>query len=320
MGEEAAHDLLAGGPSDRAPIDPVEYVRGQLTALAYRSPVVAREVHILRLRKVFERARIVNQLRYALNILRLMREAQELPGGFWFPTPLRAVPIAECAILVGSIPTKELQRHFRGAERAGYARVSHRLESHDLPVQDLDSWIELDVADTVAWTAIQLATAQAAMGPTIVPTSIEYFTVRDVRSPFGTLVESLWVDDLRSAGTTPFGIVLCRQRMGRGSFRHFLGQIDRGRMIAEAPAPIESARMQFGLAALAGKRITVPIVAREEATVFHLSMGLPRAERQLVLALGVRDMPSRYKAYRIHGAALSSLVAAKLKNLGCEMR
>jgi hypothetical protein len=78
--------------------------------------------------------------------------------------------------------------------------------------------------------------------------------------------------------------------------------------------------MQFGLAALSGKRITVPVVARDEAAVFHLSMGLPRPERQLVLALGVRETTSRYKAYRIRGRALTSLVAAKLQDLGCEMR
>lgn len=50
-------------------IDAVEYGRGQLAASSFYSAASAREVHVLRLRRAFERAAIANQLRYALIVI-----------------------------------------------------------------------------------------------------------------------------------------------------------------------------------------------------------------------------------------------------------
>ena len=172
--------------SDGSPIsslDAVEYGRGQLAASSFFSTASAREVHVLRLRHAFECAGIANQLRYALVVINLMREAQELRGGYWFPTPLRVVPIDGQAILVGISPTRELQRHFRCAARVGYARILPHDDTQALPHQDLDNWLGLKVKDSVIWSETQVENARASMGPTIPSGNVQFFTTSTKRSP-----------------------------------------------------------------------------------------------------------------------------------------
>ncbi len=219
------------GPS----IDPLEYCRGQLAALSYVSTTAAREIHILRLRNSFERAGIGPQLKYSLWALNLMREAQELGGGYWFPTPLRVVPLDEQGILVGAIPTHELGRHFRGVARAGYTRVSNRAEVQSLPQQDLDDWLKLEVRDTVAWSQAQVAIAEAGMGRTISSPGIQFFTVETTRAPFGDATKPMWTDDARSSLTGP--VVLCRERVAPERYRYLLGRVNGRRLTAEGPTP-----------------------------------------------------------------------------------
>jgi hypothetical protein len=302
------------GPS----IDPLEYGRGQLAALSYVSPTSAREVHILRFRNSFERAGIGPQLKYSLWALNLMRETQELGGGYWFPTPLRVVPLEEQGILVGAIPTRELERHFRGVSRAGYARVSNRADVQSLPEQDLDDWLKLEVRDTVAWSQAQVAIAQAGMGPTISAAGVQFFTVGTTRSPFGAANKPMWTNDARSSLTGP--LVLCREPVAPDRYRHFLGRVNGRRLTAEGPTPWDVRRLQFGLAALAGTPLTVDIVSRRGESVFRFSAPIPRPEYQLTLALGVRDLTSPGKAYRVTSETYSRAISSRLRHLGCEVR
>lgn len=310
--------VLGGWPGPS--IDPLEYCRGQLAALSYVSATAAREIHVLRLRNSFERAGIGSKLRYSLWALNLMREAQELGGGYWFPTPLRVVPIDEQGILVGAIPTRELQRHFQGVARAGYARVSNRADVQSLPEQALDDWLKLEVRDTVAWSEAQVAGAQAGMGPTIAAASIQFFTVGTTRSPFGAATKPVWTDDARSSLPGPQGVVLCRERVAPERYRYFLGRVEGRRLTAEGPTPWDVTRLQFGLAALAGTPLTVNIVSRHSEFVFRFSATVPRPEYQLTLALGVRDFTLPGKAYRVSNETFSRAIASRLRDLGCEVR
>lgn len=307
-------------PSTFAEIDAIEYGRGQLAALSYLSAKAGREVHVLRLRNTFERARIAHKLRYALNVISLMREAQELGGGYWFPTPLRVVPIDGQAILVGPATTKELKRHFPGVTRAGYARVSSPLNTRELPIQELDNWLGLSMRDTVAWAEAEIAKAWSGMGPTISSGNVEFFSVGTAWSAVGSIAKPKWTNDARLSFFGQRGVVLCRERLGQASFRYFLGLVKRSRLVAEFPAPRDTARIQFGLAALAGKPCTVTVIPRDGESVFHIPIGLPRAERQLTLALGVREISSEGRVYSIRGDAFASIVAAWLRGLGCEVR
>jgi len=300
--------------------DAIEYCRGQLAALSYVSATAAREVHVLRLRNTFERARIAHKLRYALNVISLMREAQELGGGYWFPTPLRVVPVDGKTILVGPATTKELKRHFLDVTRAGYARVFLPLSTQELPIQELDNWLGLSIRDTVAWAGAEIERARSGMGPTIPSGNIEFFSVGTAWSAVGSIARPKWTNDARLSFSGERGVVLCRERLGQASFRYFFGLVKHARLVAEFPAPRDTARIQFGLAALTGKPCTVTVFPRDGESVFHIPIGLPRAERQLTLAVGIRDISSAGRVYRIRGEAFASIVAAKLRDLGCEVR
>lgn len=302
-----------------ASIDAIEYGRGQLAALSYHSTNSAREVHVLRLRNAFERAGIATKLRYALMVMSIMREAQELKRGFWFPTPLRIVPIDAQAILVGVVPTNELQRHFHRVARAGYARVLPQDDAQALPHQELDNWLGLKVKDSVAWSAIQFEEAQSSMGPTIHSGNTQFFTVITKRSSLGITTYPRWADT-PSFSLAAHGVVLCRERIGRESFRHFLGRVKGERLVAESLRPRDPVRIQFGLAALAGKPVTVSVIAHEGNSTFHIPTNLPRAEHQLMVALGIREMSSAGKAYRVSDGAFVELITARLRGLGCEVR
>ena len=194
-------------------IDVVEYVRGQFSSLSYINDKTAREVHVLQLRKKFERAGIENELRFALKVLDLMREAQNLGNGYWYPTPLRVVPTDGLAILVSSLPTHELQRHFEGVKREGYARVIPLTDSLDFPQQLLDDWLGLDVKDSVLWCEGQIKIALADMKPTIPSSSVQFYTARSVRSFSGITTEPQWVDEPQFSLTWQEGIFLCRERI-----------------------------------------------------------------------------------------------------------
>jgi hypothetical protein len=303
-----------------ASFDAIEYGRGQLAALAYLSTTAAREVHVLRLRSSFARAGMVHKLRFSLRVLNLMREAQELGGGYWFPTSLRVVPIDGQAILVGPVPTHELQRHFSGVTRAGYARIIPQWNGTDLPSQDLDDWLGLDTQDTVAWSELQIANAQASMGPTISSGTVQFFCVQTARSRLGNTRKLAWSADPRSSIVGKQGVVLCRVRVAPESFRYFFGRVEKGRMTAEGSDPKDVIRLQFGLAALAGEPCTVLVSSRESGAVIHLPPWIPRPERQLVFALCTRDFSFPGKAYRVRSETFTQLIVSRLKRLGCEVR
>lgn len=327
---QAAHETLPEPPTlgceesrtDPAldAIDAVEYGRGQLAALSYRSANEAGDVHVLSLRNAFERARITHKFRYAFGVIGLMREAQELRGGYWFPTPLRIVTIGEQVIVVGSVPTCELRRHFRSISRAGFARVLPEAEGQQLPRQPLDEWLELDATDAVSWAHSQLVSARAALSPTVSPMTVEFFDVRPRRSRFGWVMHPRWACSIKGQVREWQGMVLCRERRGRDLFRYFLGTVESDRLVAEAFSPPDATRMMFAFAALAGTPITVEICADARSSVFEIPSSLPRAERQLILALGVREPSPTGKAYRVRGEVLVSLIAGKLQSLGCELR
>lgn len=316
-------NLSTEGTSGNSPghrIDPIEYARGQLAAFAHLSATLAREVHILRLRNSFERAGIAHQLRYSLRVLNLMREAQELGGGYWFPTPLRVVPMNEHAIVVGPIATRELRRHFPNVTRAGYARVCQQSETGSLPRQDLDDWLGLTVLDSVVWTEAQIKNAKAHIGPTLASGKVEYLTAESKRIFSMTIRRAAWTNNSYASHITSQGVVLCRERLAPERFRYFFGKMEAGHLTAEGPSHEDVTRLQFGLAALVGMPFTVGVSSREGQSVIHLPPSIPRPERQLVLALCTRDYSYPEKAYRLHSENFAQMIVSRLRRLGCEVR
>jgi len=157
-------------------------------------------------------------------------------------------------------------------------------------------------------------------GPTISSTRVQFFNLNSVGAALRCTTNTPWTTDPGATFADWQGVVLCRERVGSEYFRYFLGQVKRARLVAEAPAPRDSARVQFGLAALAGKPITIAVTSSDSESIFHVPIHLPRAERQLALALGECNVSSRSRAYRVRGHAFVCLIAASLRNLGCELR
>jgi hypothetical protein len=188
-----------------------------------------------------------------------------------------------------------------------------------LPNQELDDWLGLDVRDSVVWSEARIADDRAGMGPTISSGNVQFFTVRTARAPSGSTTYPVWTDDLGSPLAYQ-GVILCRERVATERFRYFLGRVEGTRLTAEGPVPRDLARLQFGFAALAGKPFTVAVASHDGESVFHMPANLPRPERQLTLALGVRDVSLPGKAYRVRSDAFVPLIVERLRRLGCVVR
>ncbi len=319
MIEPSANQPLLGGQSPLTAIDPVEYCRGQVAALSYLSAESSREVHILAIRKAFERASRTTDLRYALTILSLLREVQELGNGYWLPTPLRAVSLGEESMIIAASPTKELARHFPGARRAGFARVTASTELSDLPHQSLESWTGAE-PDSVEWARFTLLAAVNEIGPTLTSEGVEFFGTLQRTVAGRAVTLPAWKAKPSQLGIASFSdLLLCRERTGREHHRFFLGRVHSGRVVAEASAPSDVVRLQFGIASLSGRPISA-VRARNESQRFRLFGGLPLAERRLFLALGRRESSQYGRSYAFRGDQTGRHVEQVLRKLGCDLK
>jgi hypothetical protein len=294
----------------------IEFLRGQISAHSYVDISSARDVHVLRLRKTFERAGLEKKFRFSLKILDLMREVQNLGNGYWRITPLRVVPINNFAILISSLPTNELLRHFKSVREEGYARIISSSEISGLPRQDIDSWLGLSVQDTIAWCSDLIKSTSQSMQTTIDPSVTQFYTVRSARVCNTAVNEPKWVDDPRFSLVWHNGIVLCRERIARESYRYFFGKLRNNKLVAESLILNNVTRVIYGYTALMGKPITIVKYSKNGITSFHISTNLPRPEWQLLLALGIR----KGKGFRVNLEESVSLISEKLHQLGCEIR
>lgn len=223
-------------------------------------------------------------------------------------------------IVVGSVPTLELQRYFPNVTRAGYARICPRSDVSTLPQQELNGWLGLAVEDSVAWAKAELRKARASMGPTLVTGKLSFLAIESTRYFSVAARRPTWASTPNSEHFKDTDIVLCRENVASRRYRYFLGQVKGGRVVAEAHSLEDVGRLQFGLLALLGKRCTI-IVDRdsEEGYLLHIPTSLPRPERQLVLALAPRDTSLPPKTYRVSREEFLQPILAKLKRLGCEV-
>lgn len=296
--------------------DPVEYGREVLSALAYVTADQSREVHVLRLRNALERAGLEKTLRYVLAVLTLTGEYQELSQGYWAPTPVRRVPLGTTVMLIAPSGTKELQRHFPEVRRAGYARILPAECNTDLPIQELSDWAGLRVANSTIWAAKTVQQGFRALSPTAAPADIEYFGLQTK----GASRKPIWTTDSGRAISVLPRVFLCRSKISPTKFRHFLGQVENGKLIKEAAIPHEIERMQFGISAFNRTPISVGVDAINEIMIFRVPCILPRPERRVFAAISQSAWSRHGKEYRVETGEHSALLANILRNLGCELR
>lgn len=296
--------------------DVLEYGRAQLCCQSYVSATIAREIHVLRLRNAFDKAGIAARLRYAISVLDLMREVQRLKGGYLYPTPLRAISLEETAIVIAPMSTEELKRHLARVERAGYARVLPRSELTDLPCQSLNDWAGFTTLDTRSWAQDLVNKACKEMSATVQPSNVEYYSVRHIPSAAGDRSIPFWSSDARIAAMPRDKVVFCRSRLAQNYYRYFWASVEKGRVVAEAAAPLEINRLQYGISAILGRPITIAFSDR----LLRIFAPLPRPERRLLLALGIRTGSSSGKAYEFRSKEHMHVTMASLQRLGCRAR
>ena len=300
-------------------IDSLEYARGVLCSLSFVATDNSREVHVARLHEQFDRAGIASSMADALETLKLMREAEELGGGYWIPAPIRAVDLGgKHCLLIGVHPTEELRRHFGSARRAGAGRVADAEEVVGLPRQSLAAWRGYDGRDasTLARTAIESGMQQLA--PSVMDEGLETFGTRTGGGATGRYREPAWVRVGDGAACTWRGVGLFRSRTSAARYRYFLGRHQSQSTFLEGPPARELIRMQFGLAALQNQPLTLRIASSRDAVSISLPLSAPTELRRLLVALCDTDARSFGRVWTCRNPEYLPALQASLQELESE--
>ncbi|MGJ7524834.1 hypothetical protein [Variovorax sp. GB1P17] len=300
-------------------IDPLEFARGTLCSMSFVATNTAREVHVTRLQDKFDRAGIAATMADALGTLKFLREAEPLDNGYWIPAPTRVVDLGggHC-LLVGVNPTAELRRYFSSVRRAGAARVADADEIGNLPRQSAEAWRGHDGHNASAWarTAIELAMQQFAAS--VVDEGVEAFGTRTGKGAMGRFQEPAWVRLGDGVACNWHGVGLFRARTGATRYRYFLGRHQVRSAFLEGPPVREPIRMQFGLAALQNRALTIKIETSQDAVSISLPLGAPTAMRRLLIALCDADTRSFGRTWTCRTPEALPALQASLQELECE--
>ncbi len=304
-----------------AHIDSVEYARAVLCSLSFVATDTSREVHVTRLHDQFDRAGIAPLLADALKTLKLIREAEELGGGYWIPPPIRAVDLdGKHCLLIGAHPTVELRRHFGSTRRAGAGRVADAKEVVGLPKQSLAAWSRYDGRDASTFARTAIESAMQHLAPSVVVEGLEAFGTRTGVGATGRYREPAWVRVGDGAACTWRGIGLFRSRTSAKHHRYFLarGGHQSQPTFLEGPPAREPIRMQFGLAALQGQPLTIKIASSRNAVSISLPLSAPAALRRLLVALCEADARSFGRTWTCRNPEYLPALQASLQELECE--
>jgi hypothetical protein len=299
--------------------DALELARGALAALSYVSPTVSRDVHVTRLRDKFDKAGIAESMHEALATMQFLREAEALDGGYWTPAPTRAVALTDqTCLLVGVPPTLELRRHFEGVRRAGSGRVVAASRAARLPHQPLESWNGADGRGAMTWAELSTHAAADQLAPSIAVDGLETFGTRSFVVRGTRRSEPAWLAAGEPGACTWGGVGLYRARTGTARHRYFFGKYDKTSRFFEGPLAKDSLRVQYGLAALQGRPLTIEIWSGQGAARIALPLGAPIPVRRLLTALCEADPKSFGRRWTCCVPELLPALRASLEDLECE--
>lgn len=252
-----------------------------------------------------------------MRILALLREAEHLGDGFWRPTPNRLVHFPDGCLLISPVATRELQRHFPTAERLGYARAVDASEAIGLPSQALDGWLDPGLPISPDLVQRMLSMSFGELKPTHLTGSVQFF---DVESQRDSTYFPRWSSKPPQQLKTQGSFAICRQHLSPFQTRHFIGRLAGEKVVAESDESFDPARLTYSLAAACGKPLCISTRDDGESTIFDLRSPLPRAERRLLLAIGIRERNTSSRSYRVRRGPLTMLLHGKLAALGASLR
>lgn len=301
--------------------DPIEIVRGAVASLSVATDVVL-ETNIGRIQEIFSRTELPSQsLKQALEDISALREAEHIGKGYWLPTPTRVVVLDDdISLLVSIAPTTELQRHFSSVRRAGLGRLVATAQVSHLPTQSLKSWRGTNDVDTVDWTRTQIQLIKNNLSPSIAPPDLEFFSVKSA-SPQSHRPrrEPAWfsITDRRIPAWKD--VYLFRTKLAPNHFRYFLGKLTSSRVLLEGPVVPDPLSLQYGLASLLGKPLTISIRLQANSMCIRLPLTAPRSVRRLLTALCEVEPKTFGYVWLCHKAECWPTVKFALQNLGCEI-
>lgn len=302
--------------------DPIEFVRGFVSSLSLTAAGVVHEIHIGKIQENFSRSDLSSQaLKLALNAISSLREIEHIGKGYWLPTPTRVVYLGnETALLLSIASTDELKRHFSSVRRAGLGRLVAMAQVSHLPTQSLKSWCGTYEVDTATWARTLIKSVKNDFRPSIVQTGLEAFSVKSVsRPPYITHHEPVWLPIRDSRILVWNSVSLFRSRIGFNHYRYFLGIVTGSIALLEGPSVKDNLSLQFGLASLIGKPLTVSVRSKVNSIYLKLPLTVPSSVKRLLSALCEINPHEFGYVWQCHKAECWPTIKSAIQHLGCEI-
>jgi hypothetical protein len=302
--------LAAPNEQDRRAL--LEYTRGVLYSLSFDREGQARPVHVSRIRNAFEDLGVPSLYRVGLQLLRLLREAESLFGGYWLLAPFRVVLAKSGQIFIGAVPSAS--GHLGPVSEKGLARLITDETAARFPRQSIEGWMGGPVSSSAQYVREFVSAHQQHAAPAIDSPEIEYLhlIVRGVAAR-----RALW-------SRTPFALLfneqigICRLA-DHGIYRYFSADIRRSTVNAEMTLQHSLPRLVFAIAKLNGNPFRVDIRESGSTHLIRVSERLPNEEFRLALLLA--NEINRQGVTTEYGieSELAPMLLDKLEDMGCQL-
>lgn len=296
---------------DRASL--LEFSRGSLCSLSAREDGRFDAVHVSRIQRSFKKIGAPTLYKGGLRLLKLLREAESLFGGYWIPAPFRVVEIEGEYIFIGATPNAH---GLLGDVRSeGLSRLLDPDVAEKFPRQSLESWMGAAPQDlsTVVATFTSKHTRTAARTSNLV--NVECLRLAPEGANAYRTFE--WCD--QAIAMLPKGqIAICRQPHG-GRVRYFSASLRSGHIVMEASIDIPISRLLFAIAHHIGAPVKVAVRPRSHGVEFTLNERLPIEEFRLALLLSRKIVRSGRLTTFVIPPKLAPAFSARMAVLGCAL-
>ncbi len=302
-------------PSEQDRVALLEYSRGALYSLSNTNKRHGGEVHISRIRHVFDKLGSPGLSRVGMKLLNFLREAENLPGGYWIPTPFRVLEIEGYPVFIGALPNSfdslgEIQTE-------GLCRILKPEIAERFPRQDIDSWMGRPSLSPSHHASAFIRQHQCTASPSNIQTDIEFINFKFPATKHAQRDRNFFWSSAPTA-LIDGHIALCRQKQF-GFYRYFSADIRSGRPISEAAIDPPISRLIFSLANHIGSPIHFAVRRTVDNTEISISEHLPAEEYRLALLLSRRiSRQGKHRTFYLAPGLAPTLIRT-LQELGCTM-
>jgi hypothetical protein len=293
----------------------LEFSRGTLYSLCNSNKQGGMEVHTSRLRHAFARLGSPSLYRVGLRLLKIFREVESLPGGYWIPTPFRFVEIADHAVFIGALPTAFNGLGLRRAE--GLCRILAAESAAQFPREDLSCWMGKTPGNSSSVVANFFHHHRAQAKPINHNDEVEYLNFNTSgRISTSKTPQISWSHHPVTISNTD--VAMCRQKMF-GFYRYFSSVIRSGRMTSESLIDQPIPRLLFALAHQCGRPVTVYLSYGIACVRMTIHEQLPIEEYRLAILLSrTVTRNARCSTFEI-SHQFAPVLIEYLRDLGCVM-